>query len=179
MDEGPPNTNEVPVCALDELVAVGRKLVEAPDGREVCVVHHKGNLYAFDRRCYHVGYPMDQGDIEELGGRMCINCPLHNRVFDMETGEMLAIVTNRTAECPEPAQLEEVVESAGVRQRMHEVVVRDGLVHFCDNINDGRKIVGDNYNRPKRKLRDRTEKAIAGNQEGKGGSDPPPLSCPK
>jgi nitrite reductase/ring-hydroxylating ferredoxin subunit len=57
-------------------------------------------VFAFDKNCYHVGYPLDMGDIEDIdvvakgcGGFhvTCITCPLHNRIFDLSTGGLVTV----------------------------------------------------------------------------------------
>jgi nitrite reductase/ring-hydroxylating ferredoxin subunit len=76
-------------------------------------------VYALDKNCYHIGYPIDLGAIEELpvacargtvpgnsaastaaaavgllseqASVMCLSCPLHNRLFELATGDLVAI----------------------------------------------------------------------------------------
>lgn len=44
-------------------------------------------FYAMDVRCPHEGGPLDEGDIEELAGRLLVICPWHSFDFDASTGE--------------------------------------------------------------------------------------------
>lgn len=78
---------EIVVCAVKKTVGVGGESAY--------------DVFAYDRNCYHVGYPMDMGDIEDLhvscGGNVtefhvvCITCPLHNRIFDIRTGDLVTV----------------------------------------------------------------------------------------
>ena len=84
----------------------GREIVVFMDPRDVagtCRVERETiatgdapRIYALDKNCYHIGYPIDLGAIEDLpcvGGHvvMCISCPLHNRLFDVRTGDLVGI----------------------------------------------------------------------------------------
>ena len=119
----------------------GRAILSVNGGREIVSVRIERamnetapteelaqlGIFAFDRNCYHVGYPMDLGDIEEYAGPCpagnpedssnllhCINCPLHNRIFDLATGDMMALI---------PGEDKKIVEakSTGCYQRIHHV----------------------------------------------------------
>lgn len=65
--------------------------LEAPfkhSKRFVTVLEAGGKLRAFDAICYHAGGPLGLGDIEEVGenGRVCIKCPWHHYLLDLDTG---------------------------------------------------------------------------------------------
>jgi nitrite reductase/ring-hydroxylating ferredoxin subunit len=72
---------KIPVCTVRELLTVAscahskvnddfpfRRVVQLPNRREIIVVMHARSLelFAMDRFCYHAGYPMDDGDIEDI-----------------------------------------------------------------------------------------------------------------
>lgn len=156
----------------------GRLILVTAEDREIVVYAHKKigeesaigtnlqqqfEVFAYDRNCYHVGYPMDMGDIEDLpvavcvarkgagsaGGSaatateefnvVCVNCPLHNRIFDLKTGDLVIVDHSQSRErrCPVdgnvPLGVGEVVVPHGKRkggrpsaqgcfQRVHPVV---------------------------------------------------------
>ena len=101
------------VASLEELQRAGRKRVRVggEEGRAVVVFHVEGKLYALDYFCYRerppltpsplipsraggpspsdTGGPLDQGDIEEVGERLCVVCPWHRHSITMDTGESL------------------------------------------------------------------------------------------
>lgn len=117
---------------------------------------------AVDLNCYHVGYPIDMGDIEDIlvcgigkedegpsGTITTINCPLHNRIFDVSTGDLIRMdYSGAFADC----LLEDssdtllkvtkgkwkggVVQRDACRQRIHTVTLQQGT---------GRIVIKDSY----------------------------------
>ena len=53
------------------------------DGRRVAVFRLPGGWAAIDAACPHRGGPLSDGLVAES----CVTCPLHNRRFDLRTGE--------------------------------------------------------------------------------------------
>jgi nitrite reductase (NADH) small subunit len=98
-----------PASKLDaSSIAVGRVGV-----RQVAVVRVGGRLFGFKNTCPHAGSPLSNGKLCGL----TIQCPRHQWVFDLETGE-----------CPEHAiyalSLYDVRERDGwieVRERNPEI----------------------------------------------------------
>lgn len=62
-----------------------------------------GFLRCIDAFCYHLGGPLEAGDIEDIGGTACVRCPLHGKRFSLSTGLEL---NGRTGEpvCPDRQQ---------------------------------------------------------------------------
>jgi nitrite reductase/ring-hydroxylating ferredoxin subunit len=104
------------------------------------------DVFAFDKNCYHVGYPMDMGDIEDIdvtrkGGKgfhvMCITCPLHNRIFDLRTGGMVTVAYDESSIEHAPCLVRAGKRKGGApsvlpcHQRVHPVtlVAEDDLHH--------------------------------------------------
>jgi nitrite reductase/ring-hydroxylating ferredoxin subunit len=80
-------------------------LAEARVGdRELVLVHHNGQLRAFDGECPHAHGPLGQGNLAD--GR--IICPWHGWEFDALSGQC--------------------VDGDDVQLRRHEVTVRDGEI---------------------------------------------------
>ena len=85
----------------------GRCVIVAPNGREIVallvatdqstsLLDEATCVAALDRLCYHVGYPLDLGDVEDIflsdqSTLRCISCPLHNRIFDMMDGSLVVL----------------------------------------------------------------------------------------
>jgi len=75
-------------------------------GEDVLVVLRRtdGRLWAICNICPHAGYPLDEGDIEDLGesasgrdlGSPVVSCPAHSYLFDMERGTCINMADN----CP-------------------------------------------------------------------------------
>ncbi len=68
-------------------IAPGRALRIEIEGVEILVCNVDGSLYAIEDVCTHDGAPLDQGVLEGKS----ITCPRHGAVFDVTTGEVLAL----------------------------------------------------------------------------------------
>ncbi|XP_020324701.1 Rieske domain-containing protein [Oncorhynchus kisutch] len=113
-----------------EDVVQAKRVTKLVGGRDVLVLCHQGKLHAMDMRCYHTGGPLQEGDIEEIDGRMCIVCPWHKYKITLAEGEGLYQAVNPSATPPKPTW-----RSKGVKQRVHQVteVNRDVYVTFNDS----------------------------------------------
>eukprot|EP01065_Artemidia_motanka_P032747 TRINITY_DN39732_c0_g1_i1.p1 TRINITY_DN39732_c0_g1~~TRINITY_DN39732_c0_g1_i1.p1 ORF type:complete len:318 (+),score=96.70 TRINITY_DN39732_c0_g1_i1:114-1067(+) len=90
--------------------------------RTVAVFRTEDGYHAFDNACYHHGGPLFLGDIEEVDGAACVVCPWHRSKVEMATGVALY-----EAMVDVDARLCKTAEKDGPRQRIHEVVFRDGV----------------------------------------------------
>ncbi|XP_032236727.1 Rieske domain-containing protein [Nematostella vectensis] len=80
---------------LNAILMDGRKSptvtgkVATVNGKRIALFKHRGQVYAMDEHCPHMGGPLHLGDIEELGEarRLCIVCPWHKWKFNIITGE--------------------------------------------------------------------------------------------
>lgn len=92
----------VRVCAVDDVpLGEGRALTLA--GRRIALFRAEAGWHALDGDCPHRGGPLADGIVAERS----VICPLHERRFDLATGEALG-------------------DGCGVRA--HRVEVRDGQV---------------------------------------------------
>ena len=66
---------------LDELKRSGRLVVRGRH-RPILVVHNGNRVVALDNRCPHMGFPLDQGRIEDG----ILTCPWHHARFDVASG---------------------------------------------------------------------------------------------
>jgi nitrite reductase/ring-hydroxylating ferredoxin subunit len=67
------------------------------ENEQVAVFRHRGELFAMDNRCAHMGGPLCEGDIEDLGAHKkskpanwkdgVVRCPRHGMCFNIRTGE--------------------------------------------------------------------------------------------
>ena len=69
------------VGTLAELESAGKKVVM---GRHtpLLVIHHGGQVKAVDNRCPHLGFPLDQGSVEDG----ILTCHWHHARFDLASG---------------------------------------------------------------------------------------------
>ena len=72
------------VCSLGDLPFMeGRRTTI--DGRRVAIFRLPDRLAAIDADCPHRGGPLQDGLVADS----CVTCPLHDRRFNLDTGDML------------------------------------------------------------------------------------------
>src|SRR5438445_784666 len=71
----------VRVGRVDDIAEEGCRLVEV-EGQSVALFRHKGEVFAVDNRCPHMGFPLHQGSID------CgiLTCHWHHARFDLASG---------------------------------------------------------------------------------------------
>ena len=72
----------VDIGALDDIPAQGARLVRTPQGCVAVFRTLDDQVFALDDRCPHKGGPLSEGIVHGTS----VTCPLHNWVFDMNTG---------------------------------------------------------------------------------------------
>ncbi|MCO1657304.1 aromatic ring-hydroxylating dioxygenase subunit alpha [Pseudonocardia humida] len=78
-----------PVCYSSQLT--GRPKQVTLLGEKIALIRDAGTAYAIEDRCPHRGVPLSQGDQQFPG---TISCPYHGWTFDLETGDLLAAITD-------------------------------------------------------------------------------------
>jgi nitrite reductase/ring-hydroxylating ferredoxin subunit len=76
--------NWIRVLSEQELPKGERKVVEV-EGKSLLLLHHKGDVYAMNSKCPHMGGPLVKGKISPDGA---IICPWHHSAFDLRTGDV-------------------------------------------------------------------------------------------
>lgn len=57
----------------------------------------EGNrLYCIDSPCYHAAGPLAEGDVLEIEDMLCVRCPWHHFLVDLETGREILLEENAT-----------------------------------------------------------------------------------
>ncbi|XP_040015252.1 Rieske domain-containing protein isoform X2 [Xiphias gladius] len=107
----------------DELIEAKRSF-KTLEGRDILIIYHQGVFYAMDSYCYHAGGMLQNGDIEEIDGKMCIICPTHKYKISLAKGECLYKGINPREKLPVPRWY-----SKGVKQRIHTVTETKGDVY--------------------------------------------------
>ncbi|KAM6927675.1 Rieske domain-containing protein [Xenentodon cancila] len=123
MDGKPQTAGELHfVGRKDELIKAKRSC-RTIDGRDILIVCHQGSFYAMDSYCYHAGGMLQNGDIEDINGKLCIICPKHKYKISLAEGEGLYKGTNPREKPPVPRWY-----SKGVKQRIHTVTETNGEI---------------------------------------------------
>ncbi len=66
-----------------EELAEGQKLTVELAGRTILLLQHKGEIYAVNNTCPHMGASLGSGEVTDDGA---IICPRHRSAFDLRTG---------------------------------------------------------------------------------------------
>ncbi|WP_260292827.1 Rieske (2Fe-2S) protein [Sedimenticola hydrogenitrophicus] len=82
-------------CTLEELEAKGRLLVTGRH-RPVLIVHDRGQVFALDNRCPHMGFPLDRGSVEDG----ILTCHWHHARFDLSSGCTFDLWADDVPNCP-------------------------------------------------------------------------------
>lgn len=85
----------VRVGTVDDVPLLEGRSVAVGDRRVAVFRLHDGSFTAIDAACPHAGGPLADGIVADA----CVTCPLHNRRFDLVTGE---------SEGPERVEVHEV-----------------------------------------------------------------------
>ena len=141
-------TDSVDVGASSDFPEGQGRQVEV-NGRTLSIFRRNGSLYALDHYCYHMGGPLDGGDIEDLvlptkdeGDVVhpCVICPLHSYKISLKTGEGIYIHSD-----PFAADSKKEVKSRGRKQRTHDVDETGGRVMVRLNVSTDTKFASDYY----------------------------------
>jgi nitrite reductase (NADH) small subunit len=73
----------IDIGALDDIPARGARVVKTAQGCVAVFRTQNDRIFALDDRCPHKGGQLSEGLVH--GHR--VTCPLHNWVFDLETGQ--------------------------------------------------------------------------------------------
>ncbi|MBD2750507.1 nitrite reductase small subunit NirD [Microvirga sp. BT688] len=73
----------IDVGAVEDVPALGSRIVQAPGGNIAVFKAADGTLFALRDRCPHKGGPLSQGIVHGHS----VTCPLHNWVISLESGE--------------------------------------------------------------------------------------------
>ncbi|MGP9806187.1 nitrite reductase small subunit NirD [Paracoccus sp. NSM] len=72
----------IDIAALSDIPPQGARVVRTPHGCVAIFRTADDRVFALDDRCPHKGGPLSEGIVHGTQ----VTCPLHNWVFDMQTG---------------------------------------------------------------------------------------------
>ena len=118
------------LCLIDDLPATSHGRLDCvilSSQRPILLIKyettaHAAAFRAIDRFCFHAGEPLDFGVLQQVDDSVCIICPKHLRLIDIEDGDSFI---------PMGSQL---VKRDRVH-RTHKVRVDhgDGFIYICEN----------------------------------------------
>jgi len=73
----------IDIGALSDIPRRGARCVTTPGARIAVFRTQEDQIYALENRCAHKGGPLSEGIVHDRA----VTCPLHNWVFDLETGK--------------------------------------------------------------------------------------------
>lgn len=85
-------------------LAEGQKVVKETHGRKILLARTRGQVYATDAHCFHMGGNLWEGDIEDIDGHACVVCPLHRYKIDMSTGHKVDTMLDGCVTCSSTQQ---------------------------------------------------------------------------
>ncbi len=62
-------------------------LVFGPNALDIALFKVKGEIFALENACPHMGGPLAEGDITHENCKNMVTCPWHGWQFDLRTGE--------------------------------------------------------------------------------------------
>ena len=89
-------TRYVDIASLEDIPAQGARLIRTTDGCVALFRTADNRVFALDDRCPHKGGPLSEGIVH---GQK-VTCPLHNRVFDLNTGAAQGADSEQVATYP-------------------------------------------------------------------------------
>lgn len=85
-------------------LAEGQKIIKETHGRKILLARTRGQVYATDAHCFHMGGNLWEGDIEDIDGHACVVCPLHRYKIDMATGHKVDTMLDGCVTCSSSQQ---------------------------------------------------------------------------
>lgn len=78
-------TNWIEIGRVSDIPRRGARCVNTPTGKIAVFRTAEDRIYAIENRCPHKGGPLSEGIVHGAS----VTCPLHNWVFDLESGQAL------------------------------------------------------------------------------------------
>lgn len=104
----------VDIGSLDDIPRQGARLVRTAQGCVAVFRTMDDQVFALDDRCPHKGGPLSEGIVHGTS----VTCPLHNWVFDLNTGQAQGADEGRVRTFPTRIQQGRVmIDAALIRAR--------------------------------------------------------------
>ena len=83
----------VEIGRIEQIPLRGARCVTTPAGKIAVFRTAENHVYAIENRCPHKSGPLSEGIVH--GGS--VTCPLHNWVFDLQTGKAMGVDEGQVA----------------------------------------------------------------------------------
>lgn len=103
----------VDIGSLDDISAQGARLVKTAQGCVAVFRTADDRVFALNDRCPHKGGPLSEGIVHGTS----VTCPLHNWVFDMNTGQAQGADEGMVRTWPVKVQEGRILIDAGLIRR--------------------------------------------------------------
>lgn len=103
----------VDIGSLDDIPAQGARLVRTAQGCVAVFRTADDQVFALNDRCPHKGGPLSEGIVHGTS----VTCPLHNWVFDMNTGQAHGADTGAVRTWPVKVQQGRILIDASLIRR--------------------------------------------------------------
>lgn len=103
----------VDIGSLNDIPAQGARLVKTAQGCVAVFRTADDRVFALDDRCPHKGGPLSEGIVHGTS----VTCPLHNWVFDMNTGQAQGADEGMVRTWPVKVQEGRILIDAGLIRR--------------------------------------------------------------
>ena len=90
-----PNKEFALAGSLEELKTKGRLVVHG-NHRPILVIYDRGQVFALDNRCPHMGFPLERGNVDDG----ILTCHWHHARFDLESGCTFDLWADDIPICP-------------------------------------------------------------------------------
>ena len=91
----------IKLANIKDIPEGGRLIVSLPKGKEIVLFKIKGEVFALDNACPHMGGPLGEGEIEDG----IVVCPWHGWQFDIKTGECINVPGDDASRIPSPSAM--------------------------------------------------------------------------
>ncbi|NKB72516.1 MAG: Rieske 2Fe-2S domain-containing protein [Candidatus Latescibacteria bacterium] len=120
--------NQLVPVAKDEEIVEGKPKAVRVQGRSVALFRHKGQLYATDNQCPHMGYPLTRGRVRNG----VLTCDWHGWSYDMRGGGCFTGGCDDLDTYPVEVRGDEVFidvsQGGSKREDAHFLLLKDGLL---------------------------------------------------
>ncbi|PXF49563.1 Rieske domain-containing protein [Gracilariopsis chorda] len=130
--EGPGEERDESWICVGSARSFGARTTLSIHNRIVLLLRENSKWHCLDAICYHAGGPLSQAAVERVDNRVCLRCPWHSYLIDIEDGHGLYMDLSRR------------YRSKGARQRVHKVR-QDGGQLFVQLCARAESVASDEY----------------------------------